>query len=149
MDLFGQILFDLGKEIGVDLYPDVNRICQLNFRDELHIQLQFEEVKEQILIACFLCDVPPGKYREKLLKEALISNSEYPRIGTLAYSERNNKLTLFAYVSTINLTSSALFKTLEQFIDKGLLWKEAVEKGTPLPTPAEKGKGGSIFGLKP
>jgi hypothetical protein len=149
VDLFAQILFDLGREIGVDLYPDVNRICQINYQDELHIQIQFDEVKEQLLIASFLCDIPPGKYREQVLRSALISNGEFPRIGTLAYSDRNNKLTLFDTVSTKNLNPQALFKRLEQFIEKGHLWKEAIETGKPLPTLPEKGTGGSMFGLKP
>ncbi len=144
MDLFAQVLFDLGREIGVDLYPDANRICQINYQDELHIQLQYDEPKEQILIASFLCDVPPGKYREQLLRTALISNNEYPRMGTLAFSERNNKLTLFEYVSAKNLT----VQTLEKFIEKGHLWKDAVENGKPLPTVAEKESGGGMFGLK-
>lgn len=148
MDLFAQILFDLGKEIGVDLYPDSNRICQINYQDELHIQLQHDEAKEQILIASFLCDVPPGKYREQLLRAALLSNGEYPRIGTLAYSERNNKLTLFEMVPTQNLSTDKLYKLLEQFIEKGHNWKEAVEKGKSLPSPQEKGGGSGMFGLK-
>jgi len=138
MDLFAQILYDLGTEIGVDLYPDVNRICQINYHDELHIQLQYDEAKEQILIASFLCDIPPGKYREKLLKEALINNGDYPRIGTLAYSERNNKLTLFEYVPSSNLTGQNLFNILEKFIEKGHLWKDAVENGRPLPSGSKK-----------
>lgn len=149
MDLFAQILFDLGKEIGVDLYPDSNRICQINYQDELHIQITFDEAKEQLLIASFLCEVPPGKYREKLLREALISNGEYPRVGTLAYSERNNKLTLFETVSSKNLQIPTLFKLLERFIEKGHLWKDAVETGKPLPSVPEKGSGSSMFGLKP
>ncbi|MBS0628881.1 MAG: CesT family type III secretion system chaperone [Verrucomicrobia bacterium] len=144
MDLFAQVLFDLGREIGVDLYPDPNRICQINYQDELHIQLHYDEVKEQILIASFLCDVPPGKYREQLLRACLISNGEYPRMGTLAYSERNNKLTLFEYIFAKNLT----VQTLQKFIEKGHLWKDAVENGKPLPTLPEKGSGGGMFGLK-
>lgn len=148
MDLFAQILFDLGKEIGVDLYPDSKRICQLNYEDRLHIQLQYDEVKEEILIASFLCDVPPGKYREQLLQGALLNNGQYPRVGTLAYSERNNKLTLFAGISSKNLSTDALYKFLEEFIEKGLSWKDAVENGKTLPTLQEKDSGSGMFGLK-
>lgn len=150
MDRFSEILYDLGKEIGVDLYPDENRICQLNFQDRLHIQLQYDEPSEKILIACFVCDVPPGKYREKLLKEALKSNALYPRLGTLGYSERNNKLTLFEYVHIPGLKGEKLFETLEAFIAKAVDWKEAVEGGKPLPTVEKKrGPDESMFGLKP
>ena len=149
MDRFAQILYDLGKEIGIDLYPDPKRICQINFQDQIHIQLQYDEPKERLLIATFLCDVPPGKFREKLLKETLKSNGEYPRFGTFGYSERNNKLTLFEYVYPTHFSSEKLFKILEQFIEKALLWKEAIEKGRALPTLQGPSKGESMFGLKP
>lgn len=149
MDRFGQILYDLGKEIGLDLYPDEHRICQLNYKDLFSIQLHYDEAKEQVLIATFLCEVPAGKFREKLLIASLKSNHAYPRIGTLAYSERNNQLTLFDYVSSKSLKPNELFSRLEPFIDKAKAWKEAVEKGKPLPEEESSAPPkGSIFGLK-
>lgn len=147
MDRFSQILYDLGKEIGTDLYPDQHRLCQLNWQDQLHIQLQYEEAKDRLLIGTFLCDVPPGKFREKIFREALKSNAEFPRIGTLAYSDRNNKLTFFEYVYPDNLRSDKLFQLLQQFVSKAHQWKEAIEKNRPLPEITEKPiKGDSIFG---
>ncbi len=149
MDLFAQILFDLGKEVGIELYPDTNRLCQLNFNDEFHLQLQLEEAKEQLLIAAFLCDVPAGKYREKLFNAALIHNHDFPHFGTLAYSERNNQLTLFQYLPVQDLTGEKLFKFLSEFIEMGKSWRDAVENGRPLPTQTKKGNNDSMFGLKP
>lgn len=150
MDRFAQILFDLGKEIGTELYPDENRICQINYMDEIHLQIHYDEAIGQLLFASFLCDVPPGKYREKLLRAALRSNGEFPRLGTLAYSERNNKLTLFEYVSAANIQSAKLLQFLQSFIEKAATWKNAVEKGLPLPvTPPKNNKDSSMFGLQP
>lgn len=147
MDRFSQILYDLGKEMNTDLYPDQHRLCQLNWQDQLHIQLEYEEAKERLLIGTFLCDVPPGKFREKIFREALKSNAAFPRIGTLAYSDRNNKLTLFEYVYADNLRSDKLFQLLQQFINKAHQWKEAIEKNRPLPGITEKPmKDDSIFG---
>lgn len=150
MDRFAQILFDLGKEIGVELYPDPNRICQINYQDELHLQIHYDESSQQLLFASFLCDVPPGKYREKLLRSALQSNNEYPRIGTLAYSERNNQLTLFEYIPAVNVQIDKLFQFLQAFIEKGISWKNAIERGLPLPvSPPKSSQGPSMFGMKP
>lgn len=148
MDRFEELLYDLGKEIGVDLYPDQNRICQINYQDELHLQLQYDEPRVRLSLATFICEVPPGKYREKLFKETLKSNGEYPRMGTFGYSERNNMLTLFEYVPAMGLTGEKLFKTLQEFIEKALLWQDAVANGKPLPTIAKPNHGGSMFGLK-
>lgn len=149
MDRFETILLELGDEIDVDLVPDQNRICQINYMDELHIQLQYDERKESLLIASFLCEVPPGKYREKLLKEALKSNGEYPRVGTLAYSERNNQLTFFTYVPAPGLKAEALSKILESFIRTASGWKEAVERGKSLPTSEGPSSNSGIFGIRP
>lgn len=150
MDRFAQILYDLGSEMDLDLYPDPNRICQLNYHDELHIQIHFDEIKEEIIIACFLCEIPPGRYREKLLRAALISNNDYPRVGTLSYSEKNNKLTLVEKVYAPNMPSAKLHQIMQDFFDKGKTWKEAVEKGGLLPVqPSNKNSGGSMFGMKP
>jgi len=148
MDRFSQVLYDLGLILEDSLYIDENRVCQLNYKDELHIQLQFEESKEQLLVGSFLCEVPPGKYREKLLKEALRFNEEYPRIGTLAYSERNNMLTLFETIPAAGLTGEKLFEWLERFIEEGKEWKNAVEGGHPLPSPKSPNESGGMFGIK-
>ncbi|MDN3505816.1 MAG: CesT family type III secretion system chaperone [Simkaniaceae bacterium] len=150
MDRFSQILYDLGKEMDLDLYPDPNRICQLNFHDELHIQIHYDEPKEEILIASFLYEVPPGKYREKLFRACLISNNEYPRVGTLSYSEKNNKLTFEKRVFAPNLQSDKLYQILQDFFEKAKTWKDAIERGAPLPVqPSNKSSGGSMFGMKP
>lgn len=149
MERFAQILYDLGEEIGEKLYPDSNHICKLNYQGILHLQLEFDETRQEVLVASLLCDVPPGKYRELLLKDALKANNENPRIGTFGYSDRNNKLALFHYLYAPHVTGPMLVEFLEKFIQKALEWKNAVEKGLPLPVAPPKSSQGSIFGLKP
>lgn len=149
MDRFSEILYDLGKEIGVELYPDQNRICELNYDDQFSIQLTYDETKEELTLATFICDVPPGKYREKLLSATLTANGEFPRVGTFGYSERNNKLTLFATLPSEKLRSDILFSFLEKFIEKTHSWKDAVENGKPFPITTHPKKGDKgMFGLK-
>ncbi len=133
MDYFSALLYDLGREFGEALYPDSNGICKLAYQGILHIQLEYFDQKKQILVASFLCEVPPGKYREMLFKEALKANDKFPRIGTLAYSERNNQFTLFAFLSTLQLNATLLSRFIEQFFAKALAWKESVEKGVAFP----------------
>lgn len=150
MDRFSQILYDLGKELMTTLYIDPNGVCQINYKEQLHFQLQYQEAKEQLLVAAFLCEVPAGKYREKLFRQSLVHNGHFPKVGTLAYSERNNQLTFFEFLPVFNLTGEALSTFLETFVKHALEWKQAVENGTPLPTSGSQNQGGEgLFGLKP
>jgi hypothetical protein len=150
MDRFEELLKDFGREINLPLHPDKNRLCRLNINDILHVQIESDEAKDRILIATFICDVPAGKFRENILKESLKANHFYPRVGTLAFSERNNKLALFEYVQYSNLTGEKLGQVLGQFIERADAWRLAIERGQTAPS-TESGitkSNGSIFGLK-
>ena len=149
MDRFSQILYDLGKEIDLDLYPDENGVCQIKHNEQIEFQILYDEPKERIMLASFVCEVPAGKYREKLLSTALAHNNQYPRVGFFAYSERNNQLTLISYQSAIELTGEKLKEIVDTFLELALQWKEAVETGNPLPTSQSEGESGQMFGLKP
>lgn len=129
MDRFAILLADLGSLINVPLHPDHKRVCKLNIDNQLHIQIEEEESKDRILIGAFICEIPPGKFREKVLAETLKENNAYPRIGTLAYSPRNNMLALFSHVYNQGLTGETLADYLEKFIEKGFTWKTAIETG--------------------
>lgn len=148
MEKFPALIYDLSKIWNVDLYAEKGIYCRINYKKEILLQLEYEDAKERILVATFLCDVSPGAYREMLFKAALKSNGSYPRYGTLAYSDRNNKLTLFDYIYAIELSGEKFAQYLEKFIKKAHEWKEAVEKSGPLPVTLDEPKKGSMFGLK-
>lgn len=148
MDRFSEILFDLGKEINVDLYPDPNRICQLNYDEEFTLQLQFDEPRSELIIASLVTEVPAGKYREKLFRATLIYNEAYPRLGTFGYSESNNMLIFFDKKKAADITGEQMFHYLEIFIAEVKLWKDAIEGGKPLPIAEPSGPTDSIFGVK-
>lgn len=148
MEKFPALIYDLGKIWEVDLYAEKGLFCRINYKQEFFLQLEYEEAKERILIATFLTDVPPGAYRERLFKSALKSNEMSSEYGILCYSDKNNKLTLFNYLSAIDLTGEKLAQYLEKFIKKAHEWKEAVERGGALPVALAEPKLGSPFGLK-
>jgi hypothetical protein len=133
MDRFALLLADLGSLINVPLHPDGKRGCRLNIDNKLHLQLKDEPEKDRILVATFVGDVPPGKFRENILKETLKENGVYPRTTTLGYSEKNNKLALFSHVYYEGLHGNNMADFLEEFIEKCLAWKTALETGA-LPT---------------
>jgi hypothetical protein len=149
MDRFEEILKELGRIIDVPLHPDKNRLCKLNVSNALHVQIESDENKERILIASFICDIPAGKFRENILKDALKANYLYPRIGTLAYSERNNRLTLFEYAPYSNLNGEKFADILAQFIERANSWRIAIERGQTAPQTEIIGKPDrSVFGIK-
>ena len=129
MDKFAIVLADLGSLVDVPLHPDHNRSCSINVNNVMHLQLQEEENKERILLAAFFGELPPGKFREILLKETLKENNLFPRIGTFAYSPRNNQMVFFTYAALPTLTGDKLADVLELFLDRAFSWKTALETG--------------------
>ncbi len=149
MDRFMQLLDDLGHILNIPLYTDKKRACRLNINNTLYVQLESEDDKERILIATFIHDIPPGKYRENTLKEALKADGRYPRIGTFAYSERNNQLALFEYVPMPELRAEKLADILANIIEKATAWRATIERGVlPLAREGEQKVDRSIFNLK-
>ena len=129
MDRFAILLADLGALINVPLHPDAKRMCRISINHQLHVQMQEDEMKERILIATFIGEIPPGKFRENILKETLKENNLFPRIGSFAYSERNNQLALLTHVYFPGLTGDKFADFLETFFNKAFTWKTAIETG--------------------
>lgn len=149
MDRFALLMDDLGHILNIPLYSDKKRAVRLNINGILHIQMESEDDRERILIAAFIHDIPPGKYRENTLKEALKSNSRFPRTGTLSYSERNNQLALFEYVPLSELRAEKLADILANIIEKALAWRSAITQGVlPLAKETEQKVDRSIFNLR-
>jgi hypothetical protein len=129
VDKFAILIDELGTLIQVPLQLDHRRHCALSINGELHIQMSEEETKETLLIATFIGEVPPGKFREILFKEALKENNLFPRVGTFSYSERNNQLAFVSSLPFAGLHGNALTDFLETFIEKALSWKTGLATG--------------------
>lgn len=129
LDPFAILLADLGALIQVPLHPDHQRSCCLSFNNELHVQLKEDESKDRILVGTFLGEIPPGKFRENVLKETLKENNLFPRMGTFGYSERNNQLAFFSYVSFQGLRGDTMADFLEAFLEKAFSWRTALQTG--------------------
>ncbi len=136
MDRFQELLNQLSVIIHTPLYLEKNRAVKFSVNENLHIQIEDDEQNERIFLATFIGEIPPGKYRENLLKEGLKANALFPRTGTLSYAPRNNQLTLFEYLYYASLTGEKIANRLAPFIEKALFWKQAMERGT-LPSSAE------------
>ncbi len=128
MNPFEQLIEALSQSLGLSLQTERGTICKLLIQESLQIQLEYEPSAERILIASFLCELPPGKFREDALKEALKANNSLNRIGIFGYSEKNNSLAYFLYVSD-KKDHHTISGFLLNFIETAETWKAAVESG--------------------
>lgn len=151
MDLLNTILKDLEKSIKIDdLHSDKNESCQIRFENGLEVQLELDPSGEFLCVGTKLGEVPGGRYRQTLFKEALRANGQPPpRYGTFAFSQKTNSLVFFEYLWAKELNGEKLSSFLTQFRTKAQIWKEAIARGD-VPQYGEtgvRGKSGGMFGL--
>ncbi|MCB1082330.1 MAG: CesT family type III secretion system chaperone [Chlamydiia bacterium] len=133
MDKFQELLWDLGELIELPLHIDSNRACNLLLDESLEMQLQMDERDENVLVCAFLADVPPGRFRENVMKDALKVNSDYHPFGTLAFIEKKNLLILQQYLPVETLNGEKLLAHLETFLEEAVEWKKAISSGATAP----------------
>jgi hypothetical protein len=129
MNKFETLILELGDVLAMTLEPQKGRLVSLSINGQMNLNIEFDEAKDMLLLGCLICDVPPGRYKELLFKETLRINGSYPRPGTFAYSERNNKLSLFTYLSFEKLTPEKLAEKIEAFLDVCDGWRRAADSG--------------------
>ncbi len=155
-NLFESLLQELGKAMSIpNLTADSNNSCLIAFESGIEVQIEPYERDEYLLLVIDLGQVPSGRYREDVFKEALKSNGlPNPRFGTFAYSEQSDHLLLFDMLSLRELNGEKIATALEPLIEKAQRWKESLERGDiPLAdnsmTSGFTGGAGGIFGLRP
>lgn len=128
-EFFDSLLEELGRAIETaDLAPDQNNSCLLKMPTGVMIQLEVDDTGDNIIIGSDLGEVPVGRYREDVLREALKTNGmPPPRNGTLAFSKDSEHLILFKTLSMKDLTGNKIADALNPLAEKALFWKLALE----------------------
>ncbi len=129
MDNFTDLLRELGAIVNVPLHPDKHGVCKVMIDRKFSIQIEYDPMKNRLLFLSFITEIPPGKFRENVLKEALKANGVFPRTGTLGLAERTNQLTLHDYYYLIEVKADKLADYLTSFIEKVNFWKTQIESG--------------------
>ena len=149
MDRFAVLIDDLGALIDVPLHLDHRRSCVLLINNQLQVHISEEEKRDSLLVATFVSEVPPGKFRENILKEALKENNLFPRLGTFSYSDRNNQLALVSYIPFAGLRGDNFADFLEKFLEKSFSWRTGIETGQlPARGQTVQKSGPSIFDVQ-
>ncbi|MCB1072525.1 MAG: CesT family type III secretion system chaperone [Chlamydiia bacterium] len=133
MDKFQELLWDLGELIELPLHVDKNHACNLLLDENLEVQMQMDKHGENLLVCAFLGDVPPGRFRENVLKDALKVNGQYQPFGSLAFYEKKNMLILHQFLPAEKLNGEKLAQHLEVFIEEAEEWRRALASGSTAP----------------
>jgi hypothetical protein len=144
---FEEILVELGKIFQLPLHIDHFHACTLQVHETMKIQLQLDMSQENLWIFSKLIEVPPGKFRENVFREALKANAlPDPRIAILGYLSTTNHLALFQKYPLAILDGERLSGLIGSFLEMGQSWIQAITAGQPAPrslsTPSNP------FGLK-
>ncbi len=153
MKNFHDLIHELGEYIGEDLKVDLNMACCLEINNLFKVQIELDSPGEKILLMTLITELPPGKFRENILKDALKANFlAEEKEGTLAYLEKENSLVLFYEIFTSAITREILYEHLMKFIKRATDWHSAIESGRSAPDsgeiPDSTEKKGNIFGFK-
>lgn len=134
MTPFLELLYKLSHETGLKLYPDKNEACKLLVGEHSKVQLEMDFTGEKLLIGSIIIEIPLGKFREEVLKHALVANSaEYPYYGYLCYIQRTNSLALYDHLFIKTLTGDFLLNYIKLFAEKAETWRTAIASGRPGP----------------
>lgn len=148
-DPFDLLIEQLGTSLKIHLHTDHNHVCSIKVHHRLTVQIQVDAAQENLLLASFICELLPGKFRENVLSEALKANNlPDPRTGILSFLPMKNQLTLHQYYPFASLDGEKLALYLAGFIDYANLWREAIERGEASPAPIHVHPQSNPFGLK-
>jgi hypothetical protein len=148
IDRFQEVLNQLSLLLDTPLYPDKKGACKLKVNENLYVQIEFQPEKQRLLLMSFICEIPPGKFRENVFKHALKTHYPMPDGGILSYSEKNNQLCLFDFLSLEYISGQKILEALYPFITKAQTWRSSVESGqTAVLAPQAKPVTSGIFGL--
>jgi hypothetical protein len=129
-DIYEALLKELSEALQIGkLAPDENNSCLLQFKNGLELQIEPHENNETLIISAPIGEIPPGKYRENVFREALKANAiAYPRHGAFGYSLDTEQLIIFKVMPLKNLTGDQLAAYLNPFMEKAIEWRGILEK---------------------
>lgn len=145
---FDLLLKDLEEFFKCPLSSSGKNACLVKMGIGIAVQIEMNE-KGELIIGCCIGTIPPGKYRDNLIRSALKSNeSSLPSVGSFGYSTKTNHLILFEVFPEGKLNKDDILPLLPPLIEKAKEWTEAVNKGEIPYVPASgSGKSGGVFGL--
>ena len=131
---FEELLEELGKNLQLILHIDHVGACSIRIKEGLVIQLAPDLSQENLWIFCKVIDIPPGKFLENVLQEALKANGlPDPRTGHFGYIGATGHLVLFQKYPFGVLNGDLLSGFIGAFLEMADSWQKAIGNGRPAP----------------
>jgi hypothetical protein len=147
-DRFEELLHELGIVFQMPLHPDKLNACSISIPPNPTVMLQMDESLEYLYIFSKVIEIPPGKFRENILAEALKTNGlSDPRPGTFGYIGSTNTLTIHQRFPASLLNGERLASLIGSLLESASAWKTAIEQGRP--GPLQNGESSLPPGLRP
>lgn len=128
--LYEGLLEELGRSLGLTLFPDENYSCLIRLPNKLEVQVEMDPSGKKMVLGTYLGQLPPGRYREMVFYEALRMNGmPPPHVGTFAYSNKMDKLVLFRWIDLHEMTGEKIAKMLKPFSERAVYWRDAIAAG--------------------
>lgn len=143
---FERVIDELALEMGLPLSIDAMGAVTLLIQSKLRVTIEPDRHEDFIILESFLGIIPPGAYRERVLKEALIYNNQvFPNGPVIGYFPQQAQLILFEKPSLIEFKVKEFAAVLTQFMNVALFWKEGLESGKSQFVVRKKEKASSII----
>ncbi len=150
MDIFTDLLQGLGKSFSTHLQPDRNNACLLQINKTVQIQIQVDSAEENLMLGSKVYTIPPGKFRENVLRNALQHNALPELLGAFGFIRETNTLVLFTFIYLRGKSPQMIATIIEEFLQIITSWKEAIQSNLPGPTLITKVKSSPpILDIKP
>lgn len=151
---FASLLKELGEKIGIpNLEPTENNNIVITLAGKNDLILEQHKSQPFLIISFEITEIPAGRFRENILREALKFNDlNQVHGGVMAFSKKTQKLVLFEMLPMNDIHVDQLYTVMKALSEKATLWKESLSRGeAPSLTSFQGGKGAgpNIFGMRP
>ncbi|NGX28842.1 MAG: hypothetical protein K940chlam1_01030 [Candidatus Anoxychlamydiales bacterium] len=130
---FQDLIESLADHLSQDLYVDKNGACVIVFDDVIKVQLELDQTSQNLIVFSSVCELPPGKFREKVLLDALKANDKFPYVAILSFFEPDSSLALHNFLDFRSLKVDVLASYLSTFVELCFLYKDAINSGQTSP----------------
>ena len=132
---FHYLLEELSKIFQMPLHLDHLGACSILFPQNLIVQMQLDSTETSLYLFSKLAPLPPGRFREEVLKEALKANGlQDPIPAIFCYIDQTNHLAIYQSYPLQILNGEKLAALFTSFLAVATSWKEAILKGQTHPS---------------